>query len=84
MSGEGWQGRWGIVDGQPYLVGGTNVWNVPWQPTDEGFARPDPIYGERHQFRIWMVSTPAGPRRFAASELSSNVWAILEPPQRHS
>ena len=72
----------GIVsEGDPIAVGGVNPWEFKWiRAQDEPVELPHPAYPhERH--RLWVYEIEKGGRqiRFAAGELSPNVWGFYVP-----
>lgn len=74
--------RWtnsGVVsEGEFFAVGGANVWLHKWLKAENDAVRlPHSSYPtQTHLFSVYRVERPAGDVRFAAAEVSPNVWAF--------
>ena len=72
----------GIVpEGNAIAVGGLNPWAFEWrQVRDEPVDLPHPAYPTQSH-RMWVYEIESGGRkvRFAAGELSENVWGFYVP-----
>ena len=68
----------GIVsEGEFFSVSGENVWSYKWLKAEDVVQLPHPIYPtQTHRFSVYRVERPAGEVRFAAAEVSPNVWAF--------
>lgn len=67
-----------VSEGDFFAVGGKNVWSNKWVKTeDDAVQLPHPDYpAQMHRFTVYRVESSAGDVRFAASEVSPNVWAF--------
>jgi hypothetical protein len=70
-----------VVEGQPIDIGGFDAWSHPWVDT----AQP-PVYlphpshpSERHLMHIYEIRSGEKTVRFAAGELSANVYGFYAP-----
>jgi hypothetical protein len=74
--------RWtntGIVsEGGFFAVGGENVWSHKWLKAEvDAVQLPHPSYPtQTHRFSVYRIERPVGEVRFAAAEVSPNVWAF--------
>jgi hypothetical protein len=70
-----------VTEGTPITIGGLNPWDFEWrQVQDEAVELPHPSYSnQRH--RLWVYEVINGDHRvrFAAGELSANVWGFYVP-----
>jgi hypothetical protein len=72
----------GIVEeGNPISIGGLNPWDFEWcRVQDEPVQLPHPSYpNQKHAMRVYEVESDGRRVRFAAGELSSNVWGFYIP-----
>jgi hypothetical protein len=76
------KGNWtpvGVVaEGQRIDVGGLNLWSCEWLRTDEPeVLLPHPQYQQQeHRFSVYDVRLDGKVVRFAAAEVSPNVYAF--------
>ena len=70
-----------VVDGDPITIGGVNVWAFKWrQVQEEPIELPHPAFpNQRHRMWIYEIETEGHQMRFAAGELSPNVWGFNVP-----
>jgi hypothetical protein len=70
-----------VIEGHPIVVRGLNPWQHEWHRlSDEPVELPHPAYpSERH--KMWLYEIHKGNKRvkFAAGELSVNVWGFYVP-----
>jgi hypothetical protein len=70
-----------VIEGNAITIGGLNPWGCEWrQVQDEPIELPHPAYpNQRH--RMWVYEIKSGGRKvkFAAGELSTNVWGFYVP-----
>jgi len=77
--------RWGVIgvvgEGEPISVGGLNPWSYHWQQVEANpIELPHPHYGSQmHRFWIYEIEGSEILVRFAAGEVSANVWAFYAP-----
>ena len=71
------------VEGQPIAVGGLDPWQLQWKRTDEPEVElPHPSYpGQMHVMGVYEISDGRRTVRFAAGELSANVYGFYVPRQ---
>jgi hypothetical protein len=62
-------------------IGGINVWAEEWRPIKIApVMLPHPAYLKQfHSYQIYEIGDAEHPIRFAASELSNNVWGFYVP-----
>jgi len=68
-----------IVDGEPFLVSGINIWEYEWKDTGRGINILDPLYGQPYTLPIYEISTDEQTITFATTEFSNCVWGIYLP-----
>jgi len=70
-----------VVEGEPILVGGLNPWALEWHCVQaEPVQFPHPSYpNQRHGMKIYEINSGERHVRFAAGELSANVWGFYVP-----
>lgn len=73
-----------VFENQPIPVDGLNLWAFKWHDThEEPVELPHPAYpNERHQLSIYEIETGGKRIRFAAAELSANVWGFYVPAEQ--
>ena len=68
------------VEGQATDVGGTNPWQVKWQPTGRSITVAHPQYpNQRHRMDVYNAEGTQPPTVFAAGEFSNGVWGFFVP-----
>lgn len=67
-----------VSEGELFAINGENVWSHKWLETgDDAVQLPHPDYpAQTHRFNVYRIEKLAGEVRFAASEVSPNVWAF--------
>lgn len=67
-----------MAEGEPFAADGGDVWLDTWFRTeDDAVQLPHPDYpAQLHRFSVYEIQRPSGAVRFAAAEVSSNVWAF--------
>jgi hypothetical protein len=78
---DGW-GVLGIVaEGQPIYVGGLNLWDHEWRQVEiDPIELPHPQYPlQMHQMRVCEIEGSVKQVKFAAGEVSANVWGFYVP-----
>jgi hypothetical protein len=73
-----------VAEGDDIMVGGLNPWTLEWRSVEEEpLLLPHPSYpDQRHKMNIYEISSGGRRVRFAAGELSANVWGfyVAVPP----
>lgn len=69
------------VEGKPLLIGSLNVWDYEWRPlAEQPVQLPHPSHPqELHRMDHYFIEEGQNKIRFAAGELSANVWAFYVP-----
>jgi hypothetical protein len=77
----GWKVIGVVVEGQPIDVGGLDPWSHTWIDTSQPpVYLPHPSHPtERHPMHIYEIHSGAKIVRFAAAELSANVYGFYAP-----
>ena len=76
------ESRWSttaiVAEGELFAVDGENVWSHKWIRTeDDAVQLPHPDYpAQTHRFCVYRIERPVGEVRFAAAEVSPNVWVF--------
>ena len=73
-----WKSAGITMDGQPFRLGGLNVWRHKWSRlAEEAVELPHPSY-PKQLHRMWQYEIQDGNKRvrFAAGELSAGVWGF--------
>lgn len=67
-----------VLEGEAFIVRGENIWMHKWNTTEDGpIQLPHPAYpAQMHSFSLYLIGRPTGAIRFAAAEVSPNVWAF--------
>ena len=74
-----WKALTVVGEGTPVKIGGRDVWKSEWRPTGEILQLPHPAYASQmHRFEVYRLGRWGSPR-FAAGELSANVWGFYVP-----
>lgn len=70
-----------VVECGPITIGGLNPWAFTWhQVQDEPVELPHPTYpNQRHLMLVYEIESDGHRVRFAAGELSANVWGFYVP-----
>jgi hypothetical protein len=65
----------------PIEIGGLDVWKHEWRKIDvSSVDLPHPPYPKQiHRYDVWEIGPSDRPVRFAAAELSNNVWGFYVP-----
>ncbi|MGD0141778.1 MAG: hypothetical protein ABSC92_01310 [Rhizomicrobium sp.] len=68
---------------EPVIVGGLNVWEEEWRPVAlPSVPLPHPSYPQQiHSYKIYEIGDSKLPMRFAACELSNQVWGFYVPDE---
>jgi hypothetical protein len=68
-------------EGDDVRIGGVAIWQSNWRRADEDAIQlPHPAHQhELHRYWIYEVGEVDRPVRFAAGELSPNVWGFYKP-----
>ena len=76
----GWRVLTVVSEGSPVVIGGRDVWTVKWRDTGQQVELDHPSYpGQSHSFRVFTAGPLWPSARFAAAELSANVWGFYVP-----
>lgn len=79
--------QWRVVgtarSGAPISVAGMNPWDHEWRTLAEApVSLPHPQYPEQlHRMTIYEVNAQGRSIRFAAGELSNNIWGFYLPAE---
>jgi len=65
-----------VVDGQPYEVGGINIWSHKWVDLRERFTTKELVYNQTLSVPVFEISNGIKSVRFGATEVSNCVWKI--------
>lgn len=78
---QGWELRAIVVDGDPVVIAGVDVWQVQWEPVRAGsVVVAHPTYpAQRHSMSVYKFSEVDPAVLFAAGEFSNGVWGSYEP-----
>ena len=78
---ENWNPLGVVFEGNPIDVGGLNPWQHDWHSIDAPtLVLPHPTNpSQRHSARVYELKTGDSIVRFAAAELSANVWGFYAP-----
>ena len=70
-----------VLEGDPVNVGGLNPWGLEWHSLESNpIELPHPSYpNQRHLIWVYEIRSGAKAVRFAAGELSANVWGFYVP-----
>ncbi len=70
-----------VVEGQPISVAGINLWEFDWHRTEADYVElPHPQHpSELHRMWIHEIEADGKTVKFAAGELSANVWGSYVP-----
>lgn len=76
-----WQSVHVGIEGDSLEIGGLEVWRHKWRSTGEPHIDlPHPSYrNQTHQFNTYEIGDAGHLVRFAACELSNNVWGFYVP-----
>jgi hypothetical protein len=67
-------------EGETTDVGGVNVWDAKWTPTDRRITVAHPSYpSQRHIMFTYEVAGSSPSITFAAGEFSNGVWGFYAP-----
>jgi hypothetical protein len=77
----GWKTVGVVYEGDPIWIGGFNVWNHKWNLLKgPALELPHPSYpSQRHSMSVYEITAGGERVRFAAGELSANVWGFYIP-----
>ena len=81
----GWKiAAMGVIDGdKDFQIDGVAIWSKAWKRLPVQPVRfREPLYGQWHRFDVYELEEMPG-IRFAATELSNNIWGFLVPKQPH-
>ena len=70
-----------VVEGQPMIISGLNVWDYKWTSLKEPAVKlPHPDYpAQLHSMNIYEIINGEQKVKFAAGELSANVYGFYVP-----
>jgi hypothetical protein len=73
-----WKSVGVALEGQPIRIAGLNVWDHSWSRLERPRLQlPHPGYpSQLHEMDVYEIRTGGEPVRFAAGELSANVWGF--------
>ena len=77
----GWKTVGVVIEGHPMLIGGLNVWDHDWNRVQgPPLELPHPSYPSQvHSMSVYEIRDGGECVRFAAGELSANVWGFYVP-----
>jgi hypothetical protein len=64
------------ADGQPFMVGGLDVWKHEWTDTKERIQVKDPLYQQDFTFSVFQIGKGSQVVTFAAGEFSNCMWGF--------
>ena len=75
---KGWRTVGVVIEGQPLMIGSLNVWDHDWKRLLEPpLQLPHPSYpSQLHSMEVYEITDDNESVRFAAGELSANVWGF--------
>ncbi|MEV0950405.1 hypothetical protein [Promicromonospora sp. NPDC050249] len=78
---QGWEFRAIVVDGDPAVIAGVDLWQKHWEPVRAGsVVVAHPTYpAQRHSMSVYKLSEVDPAVFFAAGEFSNAVWGFYEP-----
>lgn len=65
-----------VIDGQPFEVGGLNIWSHQWVDLRERFTAKELLYNQTLSVNVYEISNGVKSVRFGATEVSNCVWKI--------
>ena len=71
-----WNSSITIVEGEKYYIDGLNIWEYQWRSTREYFFKKDPVRQMSNKITIYEIENEGKLVRFAAMEVSMNVWIV--------
>jgi len=73
-----WTTKGIVAEGESFTLDGENVWLQKWVAAEyDPIQLPHPDYpAQTHRFSVYRIDRPIGEIRFAAAEVSPNVWAF--------
>lgn len=76
-----WKAVGVVVEGRPVRIRDVNVWDHTWtQLTEPSVELPHPSYpSQLHSMNVYEIRAGGKRIRFAAGELSANVWGFYVP-----
>ena len=76
-----WKAVGVVIERQPINLHGLNPWDLKWHKAQENAIQlPHPSYpSQRHQMDVYEIESAGETVRFAAGELSPNVWGFYLP-----
>jgi hypothetical protein len=63
-------------EGQPFRIGGLDVWEHGWKDTGERAQVKDPLYHQDFTFHVYEISSRGRVVSFAAGEFSACMWGF--------
>ena len=76
-----WRAIGVVIEEQPIRIHGLNVWDYTWtRLPDAPVELPHPSYpSQLHVMDVYEITANGNHVRFAAGELSANVWGFYVP-----
>lgn len=76
-----WQEVGVVPEGFPIRINGVNPWNFDWRASnEEAVELPHPSHpSQLHRMEIYEIEDRGRTIKFAAGELSMNVWGFYVP-----
>lgn len=65
-----------VIGGQPFEVGGLNIWSHKWIDTKERFTTKESAYNQTLSVHVYEISNGIKSVKFGATEVSNCVWKI--------
>jgi hypothetical protein len=80
-SGLKWKAVGVVVEGDSIRIRDVNVWDYTWTRLNEpSLELPHPSYASQlHSMNVYEIKAGSEDIRFAAGELSANVWGFYVP-----
>lgn len=79
MINEKWRFFKSVIDGEMLRINGLNIWDYSWIDLGRPIILKDPIYGQDHVMRIYLIRNGSEEIIFGAGEFSNMVWGIYLP-----
>jgi len=71
-----WEFLGAVPDGEPFQIGGLDVWKHKWKDTSERVHVKDPHHHQDFTFDVYEISGEGKTITFAAGEFSNCIWGF--------
>lgn len=81
MAVEQWEPVGVFIEGDPVMLDGVNIWDAKWVPVGATavVVRHPEYPAQVHSVQRYQMAGVSGVVKFAAGELSANVWGVFVP-----